>query len=204
MAIGERGMIKEFSKKVLFVPRSWLNAVTRWIQGVYSPDGSIIVKNTLNPGQDGSLEIKVNLDRIISAVAQRFGLESQLDRNNVRDIVWDMVDGASVIVDGRRISVNKEWLDQYIEQVGISFEAPSATNPVDLGGGYNSGGVTEHGTSSGSIGAGSTGVKFKVACAFGDGGAAGRIWFRELVFGDDGRLVSASGVTDSATVCTDV
>jgi len=129
-------MIKEFLKKQLFFPRNWANAVARWISGVNSPDGSIIVKNTLNPGQDGSLELKVNLDRIVSEVAKRYNLEGQIDRNTVRDTVWDMVDGASVIVDGRRISVNKEWINEYIAQhsavVGGEEEDNIETDPSAL------------------------------------------------------------------------
>jgi len=124
-------MISEFQgkRRIFTFPKAWANAVVRWIAGVHSPNGTMEISNTLNPGDDGSLGLDVNLDAVVDKVKVRLGFDkrSPLDRNDVRDIVFDLLDGASVINSGRRVAVNLDWLNANIGQ-GEGGGAVSSVN----------------------------------------------------------------------------
>ena len=57
-------------KKILFFKTAWANEVTKWISQIKSPKGTIVVKNTLNPTDDGSLQIDVNLKVVAGKVRE--------------------------------------------------------------------------------------------------------------------------------------
>lgn len=70
-------MIHGFDKKkrILFFPASWANAVVDWISGVCSPRGTLKIKNTLLPKENGSVEIDVDIERVASLVLERLKTE---------------------------------------------------------------------------------------------------------------------------------
>ena len=62
-------MIREFkSRRLVFPPMRWMNAVARWILGVHSSDGSVAIANTPNPGNNGSIDLRVNVDALAASV----------------------------------------------------------------------------------------------------------------------------------------
>lgn len=103
-------------KRILFFPVGFANSVARWILGVHSPSGTIAIKNTATPGDNGSLAIDVNVDalrRIITgAIDDHDVTEREIKRT--KDIVHGAIDGTSLIMGGEHISVSMDWLQQNI------------------------------------------------------------------------------------------
>lgn len=65
-------MITNFKNKkvLLFFPVPWANSIVDWITGIHSPNGTIIVKNTNNPNEKGSLALDVDVEAIAKRVAE--------------------------------------------------------------------------------------------------------------------------------------
>ena len=107
------------SRKRLFgFPKKWANSVTRWISGVHSPSGTIHVKNTMEPGDDGSIALDVNVGAVAHEVLERFETRpvTKEERKRLTHHLRGMVDGNSVqMIDGH-IGVNGEWVDNRINE----------------------------------------------------------------------------------------
>lgn len=67
-------MISVFNatKRILFFPIRWANAVTIWIQNVRSPDDSIKITNTCNPKEGNSLGLSLNMQKIYDGIKAYF------------------------------------------------------------------------------------------------------------------------------------
>ena len=100
-------MLRTFTgaRRRVFFPRSWANSVTRWILGLTSRSGTILVTP---PAQDGEgASIDVNEAVLADRLARRF--VSRTDPGGI--------DGESMELDGAgRLRVNTEWLDRFIRQ----------------------------------------------------------------------------------------
>lgn len=109
------------TKRVLFFPKAWANSVSSWLLGVRSSDGSIIVKNTANPGTDGSLDLRVNpsvITRKIRELANNRGLtDNEIAR--VKEVVHGLVDGVSIKWQDSVFSVDTDWLADLLIKNGI-------------------------------------------------------------------------------------
>ena len=93
-------MIRLFkrTRRALFFPVKWANAVSRWLLGVHSPEGTIKISNTANPKQDKSVGLDVDVDAVLSKIApllQKKGF-SEEQRRDIRNIIRDSLDGATV------------------------------------------------------------------------------------------------------------
>lgn len=119
-------MIRELKSKgrLLFISREWLNSIVRWICGIYSPDGSIIVRNTSDPkAGGGSLGLSVNIPSVSARVRKAiFGDNRPLTRDDVKEIVRNSADGNSIKGDGAHLAVNAEWLKQMVETTNNNAE----------------------------------------------------------------------------------
>lgn len=100
-------------------PKKWANAVVSWLAGVHSPNGTIRVKNTLNPTDDGSVGLDINEDVVFSLVAQRLdrrGL-TRSDIKKARLLLDILLDGNSVGRNGETYSVNPDWVKNIVADV---------------------------------------------------------------------------------------
>jgi hypothetical protein len=100
-------------------PKKWANAVVSWLAGVHSPNGTIQVKNTLNPTDDGSVGLDINEDVVFSLVAQRLdrrGL-TRSDIKKARLLLDILLDGNSVGRNGETYSVNPDWVKNIVADV---------------------------------------------------------------------------------------
>lgn len=105
-------------KRILFFPVGFANSVARWILGVHSPSGTISIKNTATPGDNGSLALDVNVDalrRIMAGVIDDHDL-TEREIKRTKDIVHGAIDGTSLIMGGEHISVSMDWLQQNIQK----------------------------------------------------------------------------------------
>ena len=103
-------------KRILFFPVGFANSVARWILGVHSPSGTISIKNTATPGDNGSIALDVNVDalrRIMAGVIDDHDL-TEREIKRTKDIVHGAIDGTSLIMGGEHISVSMDWLQQNI------------------------------------------------------------------------------------------
>lgn len=93
-------MIRIFgnARRVLFFPKTWANSVSKWILGVHSSDGSVEVRNTSNPGDNGSVDLKVNLSLVCKKVAERIESMGLTDTqiNIVKEVFHGLVDGDTI------------------------------------------------------------------------------------------------------------
>lgn len=105
-------------KRILFFPVGFANSVARWILGVHSPSGTIAIKNTATPGDNGSIALDVNVDalrRIMAGVIDDHDL-TEREIKRTKDIVHGAIDGTSLIMGGEHISVSMDWLQQNIQK----------------------------------------------------------------------------------------
>ena len=123
------------AKRILFFPKKWANSVSNWILGVHSSDGSLIIKNTANPGSDRSIDLRVNdtvLSQKINEIADRHGLNKN-QRECVKDIVHGLIDGVSLEWHDKSFAVNTDWVTDLVkknlvDQVEVETEGASVTN----------------------------------------------------------------------------
>jgi len=124
-------MITLFKRRgrILFFPKKWANAVVRWIAGVHSPTGTIMVKNTMSPGDDGSLELDVNMDAVAAETARRMDARpmTQDERSRFEAHLRGRVDGNSITMKGAHIGVSDEWVEGKVREA-MQGEDPGATN----------------------------------------------------------------------------
>lgn len=106
------------TRRVLFFPKSWANSVTNWLLGVRSSDGSIIIKNTANPTGDGSVDLRVNENRIMRKVREllegRSLSKSEIIR--VQEIVRALLDGISLKWHDKSFSVDTDWIADIVKK----------------------------------------------------------------------------------------
>ena len=106
------------TRRVLFFPKSWANSVTNWLLGVRSSDGSIIVKNTANPTEEGSLDLRVNESRIVRRVIESMG-GTGFDKSDIvriQEIVHALIDGVSIKWHDKSFSVDAEWIADIVKK----------------------------------------------------------------------------------------
>lgn len=108
--VKETRMLRLFgeSRKIVFFPKSWANAVTRWILTLCSRSGTITFSN--RKGDEGT-SIDVDAERLAAAG------ESALAKRFVSRTTSSGVDGESIELDGSgRLRVNAEWLDRFVRR----------------------------------------------------------------------------------------
>lgn len=199
----------ESGRRILFFQRSWANAVTRWILGVHSPEGTIKINNTADPGKDRSVALDVD----VAAVASRIGNIirehgfSASQRSAVKEIIRDVLDGISLTWNsGGTFSVNREWIESVVKTImqdGAQMEAPSGTSTLDSG---YSGVVANPTVMSDTFTAGAAGgmgLKVKLCTRTEDYGEHGKLAFREFTITPDGRIYAVAGESDAMGVYTD-
>lgn len=200
-------MIRLFGKKkrVVFFPVAWANSVVRWITGIISPSGTIKIKNELDPGDNGSIQLDVNVDAVTDAVVRKMdGREfSANDRVRIRDIIWAYLDGYSVQFKDKRISVNVDWLAEQvrslIDEIGTG-SPQSPTNPKQFTSGYNGNNGTSQLTDTHTFGA--QGATVQLACRSTDDGADGAVFFRTFTIASDGRIYAIGTEGSVAQIVT--
>lgn len=202
-------MISFFKGKgrLLGVPRTWLNSLVAWVSGIHSPSGTINVLNTLDPSIEKSLGLDVNVDVVAGLISRRiFGEgERSLSREDVRDIVWSMLDGASLMDNGRRIAVSTEWLKRFCNVL------ESAVNPTNMVSGFKSsdGGSGVTASISGrnnatftATGSGGSGVKVMLPTRICTDGEMGPLVFREFTINGSGQIVAIAAESQACSVYT--
>ena len=114
--------------KILFFPKKWGNSIVRWIAGVHSPTGTIKVKNTMSPRDDGSLALDVNIDAVSEELLERMENRAltRQECNRISQHIRGIVDGSSIIMGGGHISVDGNWVDNRIKE----FMQSSADGPT--------------------------------------------------------------------------
>ena len=138
-------MIHEYKtkKRILFFPTAWANSITRWILGVFSSDGSVLLKNTANPGDKGSLDMRVNMEYVMKKVEERLGTRDMSDdeRKRVKEIMRGVIDGVSLVWQQEHMAVSMKWLeDEIIKLISKKLPQPEEpTNPTQLSSGRTSG-----------------------------------------------------------------
>ena len=130
------GMIHSFSsgRRILRFPRKWANAVVSWIAGVHSPNGTIKVKNTLHPTEDGSLALDVNEDAIYAGIVKRLDARgvSRDDLERAKLILTALLDGISVKRNGDNFSVSPDWVKNLVRDVMSDPESTTGANVTNL------------------------------------------------------------------------
>ena len=200
-------------RRVLSFPKKWANAVVRWIAGIHSPSGTIRVKNTMSPGEDGSLQLDVDVDAVAKETLARVDTRpiTQKERDRFDTHLRGKIDGNSITMKGAHIGVSDEWVEnkcrEYAkENPGEGPDAPPSTTSMDSGfsgiiSGYQSlaGGTFTAGAPGGA------GTKVKLLCRGADGGVNGMLFWREFTITSDGRIyaIAAENSGDTMGVYTD-
>lgn len=211
-------MIREIKgRRGLFWPRWLVNEIVRWILGVHSPNGTIKINNTANPGNERSIALDVDMDAVISEANRRNenrGL-SKAQREDARDVVRACLDGNSLTWGDGAASVNSEWLEQFIRDEGMEqpgAEQPASTQTMPSGGYRTSGGTVGQQSNLASMaldtftaGApGGEGRKIMLCCRGADtGGVNGALYWREFTITSDGRIYAIDAESDSMGITTD-
>ena len=195
-------MIRELTgRKRLFPPRRLINELVKWVLGVHSPEGTIKVNNTANPGER-SLALDIDMEAVLSAVDEHqknTGL-SDTQREEARDVVRSCLDGNSLVWGDNCVTVNPDWLDRFLEEDSQQgLEPPDAGTPTTLTSGDDYGTASMATDSFSATGSGN-GVKFMaVTRSFSNGGVT-ELFFREITVAADGRICGVSAETGSVSV----
>ena len=108
-------MICTFSKKVIFVPRSWLNAVANWIANVTSDSGTIKMSNTLDPSPGHSCSFDVDEEVLFERMKPLFERDF-ISRENFMQALAESVDGVSLVDNGGRIGISEPWISSKVNE----------------------------------------------------------------------------------------
>lgn len=201
-------MIRVFkARRMLFAPIGFLNSVARWILGVHSSDGSLTVRNTANPDENGSLDLRVNVDAVFAQVERRLDtrVRTEAEIGRVKDIVRGALDGVSVTVRGEHVCVDADWLDgqimRRIEEAGGGQPSMPAS-PSELTGGYGSGTTALLSDEAADLTAeGGGGCTFYVLSrAKADGAEKVKLFFRKVTVAGDGRIAKVGGEISAVNV----
>lgn len=182
-------MIKLFTHKIPFAPMKFLNAVARWILGVHSSDGTVIVKNTANPGDDGSVDLRVNVEAVCNKVEKIIGQRglSSEQRTTVKEIIRGKIDGKTIIVSGEHVCVSESWINEIINAALKDQEKTDGEQTATLTSGYSS--STDIGSRNNqSHTFGSVGLKCFLPFRGVDNGQEGTTFWREVEITADGRF----------------
>lgn len=117
-----------------FFPKKWANSIVRWIAGVHSPTGTISVRNTMSPNDDGSLALDVNVGVLVKEIMERLELRpyTQVERSRFKFHLRGCVDGSSIKMDDGHLGVSREFIDNIIRD----FVSPDAASGEELDLGY--------------------------------------------------------------------
>ena len=205
-------MIRIFKgvRRLFFFPVGWANSVSNWILGVHSPSGTIKVKNTSTPDADGSLEIDVNVDVLMTRIVtelRNIGKHLTTDEvEKIRTVLRGYIDGTSIVIKGNHIAISETWLQKVIKDAIQNYNADESTaydNLKNLPSGFQQtanlrplqdGGHSFVNTR--------TGLRCKIAFRGADDGQDGGIYFRECVITADGRFQIIGNETDAIGVYT--
>lgn len=206
-------MIHEFKgrSRVLFFPKAWANSVVKWLMGVHSSDGSVEIKNTADPNEDGSIDLKVNEARLVQMVEAHVSNRplTKSERIRVRDIVHGALDGLSLKWTGGSASVDVEWLLDVVKKnlensIDEGVKQPVATDEMPSGFTGVGGAYTSKDSSTKTFGKPTDkGLSIMLCCRGADGGENGAIFFREFTWAGDGRLYMVDGEDDAMGMYTD-
>lgn len=204
-------MIHEFNaRRLIFAPLGFLNGVARWILGVHSSDGSVLIKNTATPGRDGSVDLRVNFDALYAKVARRIDRRNltEVEITRIKNIVKGFIDGVTLSCKGEHIGVDEKWFEdavkKYVEEL---TGGDSGTVDDELESGFS--GVlpldkyAEKKTDSKTFGKDAEdGIKVFVACRGADGGEDGSIFFRQFTISKTGAILGIGAETQAMGVYT--
>ena len=198
--------------RILWFQKGWANSVTRWILGIHSSDGSIETKNTANPDDDGSLDLKVSRSYLVREVEKHLGTRglTKYEHQRVKDIIHGALDGVSLKWTGAHAAVDTDWLIDIVKKNMVDNEnvhqvkAPTSTTPMPSGFSGVGGDYTTKDMSTKTFGkATEPGLKIKLCCRGADGGQNGAVFWREFIIAGDGRIYSISGECDAMGMYTD-
>ena len=116
-------------RKLFSFPKKWANSIVRWISGICSPSGTIKVSNTMDPGDDASLELDVNMDAVAANVLERFEVRpvTNEERDRMKHLLRGMLDGSTILMSDGHIYVASDWIEDMIENL-----LPDLSNFVTL------------------------------------------------------------------------
>lgn len=198
----------ETTRRILFFPKRWANAVTRWITGIHSPSGTIQIRNTTSPDENGSMTLDVNVEALAKKLRRALQVSlSKGQRSDVRDVIRTCLDDVSVYWRDGAVSVNQDWLTNIIEGVvggmdlgGGSTEPPPNTSFIPSGYVPTTNPGSKDTTSFTAGEAGGSGVVLNVLCRAATNGADCVLHFRKLTITSDGRIQHVSAETDAVAV----
>lgn len=197
-------MIREFkSRRLVFPPMRWMNAVARWILGVHSSDGSVAIANTPNPGNNGSIDLRVNVDALaasVGALVWRVWASDDLQRDfaaKVKSIVALQVSAGEIF---NQLAAR---IQKRIDDAIGAVETPE--EPLEAGGGSAVGGSTDLEATAydfSSDGNGNlNGVKLPVLSrAVRVSDEVTKLYFRTLTLAKDGRVAAISAEESNINV----
>ena len=198
--------------RILWFQKGWANSVTRWILGIHSSDGSIETKNTANPNDEGSLDLKVNRAYLVREVEKHLGRRglTKNEHQRIKDIIHGALDGVSLKWTGAHAAVDTKWLLDIVkknltkEQGESEVQPPASTGSMPSGFTGVDGGYTSKDSSTKTFGkATDPGLKIKLCCRGADGGENGAVFWREFIIAGDGRIYAISGECDAMGMYTD-
>ena len=105
--------------KLLFFPKKWANSIVRWIAGIHSPSGMIKLRNDMNPGDGGSLEIDVDMDAVSAQVLRRVDTRNvtQAERERFSHLLRGMADECSILFSSGHLYVSADWLEAAVKDI---------------------------------------------------------------------------------------
>lgn len=118
--------------KLLFFPKKWANSIVRWIAGIHSPSGTIKLRNNMNPGDGGSLELDVNINAVAAEVLRRFEVRNVTHEELERfaHILRGMADEVSVLFSSGHLSVSADWLAAAVRDI-MAASGGGGSGPSD-------------------------------------------------------------------------
>ena len=106
-------VIFDTSSAIPFFPARWANSVTRWLTGLYSPNRTISISNTVDPTENGGCAIDVNVDQLYNILRERMARDF-VPRSGLKDNFDEITDRSFKKGDGR-IGVDPEEIERIVE-----------------------------------------------------------------------------------------
>lgn len=103
-------MLRLFDTNVAipFFPAGWANAVTNWLTGLFSPNGTIRIKNTANPTEGGGCAIDVDVENLYRLLRDRLQ-QDFVTRGNLASEMRGII-GQSMNINNGLLNVNDGYL----------------------------------------------------------------------------------------------
>ena len=93
-----------------FFPTGWANSVTNWLTGLFSPNSTIKITNTVDPNEGGGCAIDVDVENLYRMLRGRLE-QDFIPKRGLQDEIRGML-GQSMNINCGQLNVKDDYLNE--------------------------------------------------------------------------------------------